>query len=228
MNDIRQICVAFDLDDTLYKERDFVESGLNAVANAYLGVTGMSVEQLMSLMNRSDDAFDALLALPAMESVTIDELLSIYRYHKPSLTLSYDSRSIIDCLRNSGAHVGIITDGRSVTQWNKIESLGLDRLLERDNIIVSGDIGADKTTALPFETMMQRCPAQSYFYLGDNPSKDFYYPRRLGWTAVMLRDINDENIHTQDLNRYDSDHAPDLIIDNIEELKNIVLPCQQH
>lgn len=226
MTDVRQICVAFDLDDTLFKEHDFVESGLSAVANAYSEMTGMSGEELLSLMNRSDDPFDALLALPVMKSVSIDDLLPVYRYHKPSLTLPSDSKCIIEYLKNNGVYVGIITDGRSETQWNKIKVLGLDRLINRDNIIVSDDIGADKTTILPFETMMQRCQARSYFYVGDNPSKDFYYPRRLGWTAVMLRDINVENIHIQDLSLFDADHAPDIIIDNLEELKNIVLPCQ--
>ena len=47
--------IAFDLDDTLYKERDYVVSGRRAVAAALAPVAGVDAGILLEVMNNSDD-----------------------------------------------------------------------------------------------------------------------------------------------------------------------------
>ncbi|MDE6368822.1 MAG: hypothetical protein K2K94_06245, partial [Muribaculaceae bacterium] len=93
MKGVRKICVAFDLDDTLFKERDYVKTGWRAVAEAYAHVTGMSADELYGLMSSAPDAFDALLALPAIQCahLQIADFLKVYRAHRPTLTLPADT-----------------------------------------------------------------------------------------------------------------------------------------
>ena len=161
----RILCVAFDLDDTLYKECQYVVSGRKAVADAMSELTGISSVELFELMQTSDDAFDALLdrlSTTSAKDVTIDLILDIYRSHKPELTLSAETETLLSDLKSVGIALGVITDGRHDTQWNKIMALGLDRYIEKNNIIVSGDVGADKRTSVPFEVLQSRGGASHY------------------------------------------------------------------
>lgn len=227
---MRQLCVAFDLDDTLYNEQDFVMSGRAAVAREISAKVGKTSEHLISIMNNAENAFDALLALPEVResNIGLSEILHIYRTHEPDLTLSEESRAIISWLINQGVGVALITDGRSLTQRNKIRALGLDKLVDEKDIIVSEEIGADKKTARPFELLMEHHGSKNYVYVGDNPAKDFFQARKLGWKTVMLRDAEGINVHSQDSNGLEYEYQPDYIIDNIKDLKNIIMPCLQH
>lgn len=226
----KSLCIAFDLDDTLYKERDFVMSGRAAVARHFSSNARMSSEKLMSLMCSADNAFDALLAIPEIKNngTQISDVLDVYRNHFPHICLSQESRDVLAEVKTMDAYIGIITDGRKTTQWNKIKALGLDAIIDGRNIIVSEDIGADKITSRPFEIMMERCPAMRYVYIGDNPSKDFRQARRLGWITVMLLDKDGYNVHSQDMNNLGDDYRPDFTIENIKDLTKNIIPCLLH
>lgn len=226
----RRLCVAFDLDDTLYKERDFVMAGRSAVADVFSSIAGKSSEELIMMMNFADNAFDSLLAIPEIENsnIVIQDILQVYRNHEPELTLPEESRDVLYRLCKDNVYIGIITDGRIVTQWNKIKALGLDKIVEQQNIIVSEEFGADKKSPKSFEYMMERCPADKYIYVGDNPAKDFFQARKLGWNTVMLRDVDGINIHPQNLCEISVEFQPDYTIDNIRDLTNKIIPCLQH
>ena len=227
MNKQQKLCVAFDLDDTLYKERDFVKSGYAAVVKTVAVELGCEVKSLNDIVSSAENVFDALLYIQEVKDrgITITDILSIYRAHCPELTLPKESREVIDFLRDIGVEIAIITDGRNFTQWNKIKALGLDRMVDPRLIVVSADIGADKTTAKPFETVMERYPAHKYIYVGDNPAKDFHFAKELGWLTIMLKDTEGINVHSQRLDDIDEVYRPEIIIDNIKNLKDIILPC---
>jgi len=218
-------CVAFDLDDTLYKERDFVESGRKAVAAAMSDISGIDARRLYDVMAKADNAFDALLGELSghvAEPVTIDSILEIYRCHMPDLNLPADTAGLLAGLKSRGVDMGLITDGRSVTQWNKIKALGLEKYIDRHNIIVSEDVGSDKHKPLPFEILEARVGARSYIYVGDNPAKDFHYPNIKGWQTVMLRDAKGENVHSQSFKGLSVEFIPQVIIDNINEINKFI------
>lgn len=234
------ICVAFDLDDTLYKERDYVAEGRRNVARVMAERSGIDAGELFELMQNAQSdriaqgspsngqaAFDLLhkrLQSTPAAIATVDDYLDIYRTTRPSLQLPKSTVSALERLREMGVTLGIITDGRHITQWNKIEALGLEKYIDHNNIIISDDIGYDKHSHRPFAELAGRIGAQRYIYVGDNLTKDFHYPRILGWTAVMLRDIDSLNIHRQDLEATEGAYRPDLIIDNLNELIPL---CQQ-
>ena len=218
--------MAFDLDDTLFKERDYVRTRRLAVAGHFAPLAAMDAADLFTMMETAPDAFDALLDLPAVRRarIGINDILAVYRSHKPALTLPDDTVSALSALTERGVILAIITDGRSITQRNKIDALGLERYFAHDNILISEEVGDDKLSPRPFMSLMERCEADRYYMVGDNPIKDFYHPNLLGWTSIMLRDIDGVNVPSQDLSVYEPDHWPQIFIDNLTQLPELCLP----
>ena len=223
--------IVFDLDDTLYKEFAYVESGLKAVAADAEEAGVMPASDAYAMIKSAPDVasgFDRLAAV-ALESETyelfdIQRMLAVYRYHVPEISLPSDSRKILDHLKEAQVNMGMITDGRSQTQRAKILALGLDAYFPADNILISEEVGTDKHWPAAYELMMRRNPSESSFtYIGDNPEKDFYWPNKLGWKTIMLIDKDRVNIHPQNLNEITgSFYNPQFTIDSLLELSSIV------
>ncbi len=219
--------IVFDLDDTLYKEVHYIDSGIRAVAIDAEEAGVMSAQEAYDLIKNAPDTasgFDRLAAV-ALESDSYDlfdiqRMLAVYRYHVPELTLPEDSLKILDWLKSKGIPIGLITDGRSITQRAKIRALGLDNYIKSDNIMISEEVGSDKHWPTSFELIMKRNPSESSFtYIGDNPEKDFYWPNKLGWHTVMLLDTEHVNIHSQYLTGIkDSMYLPAKTISLLTEI----------
>ena len=218
--------IAFDLDDTLYKEKDFVESGRNAVAEAIAAAKGLDASTLRRVMTEGADAFDALLGFLATKGIsdyTIAGVLDIYRSHKPDIRLDAEAEATLTELHRRGTDIALITDGRSVTQRNKIEALGLYRFFAPDRIHISGETGADKHTPLAYMNVANSAVApRRLVYVGDNPAKDFVNANLAGWTTVMLRDSRRINVHQQNLRNVPSNYRPRIVIDRLTEILKLI------
>lgn len=202
----------FDLDDTLYPERDFLHSGWRAVAEA----SGIDPHEAYALMSSADNAFDALHE--RLPEFSIAEMLAVYRSHFPSITLSPGVEEALKGLRSLCEGIGIITDGRSVTQRNKINALGLEKYV--DYISVSEEIGADKNSPEPFLRAMRHFGEDNLFiYAGDNIVKDFLWPNRLGWLTIMVEEPEyGRNIHNQHIKPATPEHMPNEIVGDIRNI----------
>lgn len=218
--------IAFDLDDTLYKEKDFVESGRNAVAEAIAAAKGLDASTLRRVMAEGADAFDALLGFLATKGIsdyTIAGVLDIYRSHKPDIRLDTEAEATLTELHRRGTDIALITDGRSVTQRNKIEALGLYRFFAPDRIHISGETSADKHTPLAYMNVANSAVApRRLVYVGDNPAKDFVNANLAGWTTVMLRDSRRINVHQQNLRNVPSNYRPRIVIDRLTEILKLI------
>ena len=204
--------VIFDLDDTLYSEKEYVKSGYKAVSD-YLG--GGYEEKLWGFFKAGKPAIDELLKELCRESEKA-EVLKVYRSHKPDIHLYLGVAGMIAALKARGIKVGIITDGRPEGQRNKLEALGLDI----DDVIITDELGGvqfRKPCDIAFRIMITRWrlnPAD-VVYVGDNPIKDFQAPQQLGMRSLWFR--NADGIY-QDPNK-DSGWT----VRNISELKVALL-----
>jgi len=201
----KKIMIVFDLDDTLFKEIEFVKSGYRAIGAALEAAGMMSAVEAVHLLDRCDTmarGFDELAARLVQKrrdtEFTAQWMVETYRHHSPDIKLSADAYETLAELRDAGVCMGLITDGRASTQRAKIAALGLDEFISPDNILISGETGFDKNSDFPFRRMMERNRFETRFaYLGDNPAKDFRWPNHLGWLTVQLRDSSGSNIHSQ-------------------------------
>jgi len=60
----------------------------------------------------------------------------------------------------------------------------------------------------------------AFYYIGDNPEKDFIAPNELGWTSICLLD-DGKNIHKQNFN-VSEEFLPKYRIKNIVELLDYI------
>lgn len=186
--------IVFDLDDTLYLERDFVLSGFAAVdrwlrrergVDGFLDRAGQVFGQ--GARGRIFDTVLAELGLDASPE-EVGRLVAVYREHEPKLTLLADSESALTWAVQK-FQLGLITDGYAAVQKRKICALGLEsRIACR---LVTDEWGRDFWKPHPeaYRRVMAHypAPAAGYVYLGDNPRKDFLAPRALGWRTVRIR-----------------------------------------
>ncbi len=199
----------FDLDDTLFKERDFVTSSFRVIAREADRRGIISYEKALAILCAGRDggmAFSSLAEEVAARApgcgLTEEWMVNTYRTHTPDIKLDDATESVLAALRERGETLGLITDGRSNTQRAKRKALGLERFIEPRNILVSGETGFDKTHREPFDMIMMRNPAERrYVYVGDNSAKDFIWPNKLGWLTVQLDDADGVNIHPQSSDR---------------------------
>lgn len=206
--------VCFDLDDTLYKEIDYLTSAYGEIA-ASVGHPVL-VPQMVMWYREGENVFQKLNQLLCIET-PIESYLKIYREHYPTITLSDGVEDTLDELKHRGFILGLISDGRSVGQRNKIKALKLDRWFDDENIIISEEFGSEKTDEKNFKYFEQKYPEHSFVYVGDNPKKDFIVPNKLGWQTIMLKD-DGRNIHRQ-VSAY-GENKPHVVIESISEVIN--------
>ena len=186
--------VIFDLDDTLFPEREYAFSGLAAVAEAYSYVFGdaatsfTAMRRLFDTKHRSK-IFDTLLSEQGYlaDSSQVRDMVETYRRHRPTIRLHADADACLSRLQGL-VKLGLLTDGPSVAQRMKIDALGLWNRF--DAILLTDELGAGsgKPNRRPFELIAQRLavPAHRCVYVADNPAKDFIAPNQLGWRTVRI------------------------------------------
>ena len=175
--------IIFDLDDTLILEKDYVRSGYQAVSKVLeskLQMKSSMIDQLLWQLFEDDSKqvfnrfFDYLQI--SYEISDIKNLIKIYREHKPKIELLEDAKETIQILKSRSIKLGIISDGYSITQRNKVEAIGADKIF--DKVILTDELGQEfwKPDKKAFELMQQefQVPFEEMIYVGDNPLKDFY------------------------------------------------------
>lgn len=225
---MRVIC--FDLDDTLYKEIDYLKSAYSEIAEYAAGqCTGCSdsvniltikaYNRMLDAYRKGLNAFEDLNRFLGLE-LPISDYLYIYRNHKPKIVSSADVVQTLDELQAEGVRLGLITDGRSVQQRNKIEALGLGRWIDEKDMVISEEFGSEKPALANYEYFMNRYPeCYDFTFVGDNLKKDFVAPNALGWMTVCLKD-DGRNIHRQRVDDIKEGMMPKRWIKTLLELLN--------
>lgn len=210
--------VAFDLDDTLYREREFCRSGFryltdpsrHKVSSLDPYPSSEKLYELYTAMDRELTArrnpfvpyetfFKSLLPESGSEFDLFSHITD-YRAHVPDfLPFAEGVEETLEYLQQAGIKMALITDGRSVTQRRKIQALRLERFFPDEMILISEETGHEKKDSKEmFATVVRHYPeASSFTYVGNNPLKDFYFPNLLGWMTVMVP--------------YDEDNVPLLV-----------------
>ena len=186
------LVLVFDLDDTLYEELTFVKSGFRAVAR-YLGETGrIPAAAAMEFMERRlqkgrEGVFDDLLREYGIFSKRlVRKCLSVYRGHRPEITLAPDARRCLARFAHYPKY--IVTDGNKLVQANKIKALELEDKVVYAYITHRYGLKHAKPSPYCFLKICEReggSPGE-VVYFGDNPHKDFVGIKPLGFKTVRV------------------------------------------
>jgi putative hydrolase of the HAD superfamily len=186
--------ILFDLDDTLYEERQFFRSGFSWVARMLEERGRGAHEQTLALLEQwhhgesREGVFQKLAARLDFPEAWIPELVLAFRSHEPVISLAPDAADVLPRLRDR-YRLGCITDGWAAVQRRKLAALGVTPLL--DAVVVADDFGRDRWKPHPFP--FQRCcellavdPADALF-VGDNPFRDLPGALRAGLRTARIR-----------------------------------------
>lgn len=225
---MNRLVLIFDLDDTLYAERQFALCGFRAAAawaKAELGLDGLDAD-----MTRLLDAghLGRLFSLVLEERMAgrhspehVQGLIAAYRACEPELTLFEDARWALSHYARNGP-LGLITDGTHAMQHKKVRALALEPHFRE--IVYTDLLGEGRIFAKPhprsFEMMETALsdPGGRFVYVGDNPAKDFVAPNARGWVTVQV--VRRGGIH--DATRINPGGAPQHTISALTELPDVL------
>lgn len=109
--------VVFDLDDTLYDEKEYLKSGYCTVSQMLPQVKDAEAN-LWKAFEEKKSAIDELLNT---EDIYTEDLkrkcLEAYRFHQPNIHFYNGVAEILAYFHEQGFLIGIITDGRPEGQW---------------------------------------------------------------------------------------------------------------
>ena len=190
--------IVFDLDDTLFPERQYVQSGFRAVST-YLREKGLVGQDVFPAMWRRFNAgehseiFNRVLEEYgiAPQKALIDSLVLAYRTHRPEISLYPDARAMLAYFHGRKP-LALLSDGYLQTQTAKLKTLCIRHYFSA--IVLTDQLGRDcwKPSPAGFKEIMQTLGSDpaGYVYIGDNPTKDFAAPRQLGWQSIRVRRPN--------------------------------------
>ncbi len=204
----RNLLIAFDLDDTLYKEADYVDSVFRIIAAG----NERLYEQMQSI-GKPYEAFELL------EPPSCSEAIEYYRSGKAPLADTEGAKALLTELCKRGIIIAVVTDGWSRRQRGKLVALGIENLI--DTVLVSEEIGTEKTSGEAFKLLETLYPDKKYVYVGDNPAKDFEAANSRGWITVMI--VGDtRNIHPQSLENLASEKHPAIIVESLAMVADLI------
>ena len=180
--------IAFDLDDTLYDELTYVESGFRAVAWWGAHHFGWDPDSALHTMREKlitegrGAIFQALLPTRTL----VRQAVQVYRHHQPSIVLWPEAARVLDAL--APRQLYLVTDGHKVVQGNKIRALGLPSRFRHCYLTSRYGRDAAKPSLRCFELLCRRTGADwsELVYIGDNPAKDFVSLNRMGACTVRV------------------------------------------
>jgi len=220
--------VVFDLDDTLYPERQYVVSGFRAVADWCEEKLGLCADdcaaELEALLDQGvrGDTFNELLRHYGLQpQELVPQMVSLYRRHRPEIALYPGIAELL--IRLKKFHLlGLVSDGPVEMQRSKLDALQLHSSL--DAVVLSDEFGVAfrKPSAKPFEAVIEKLKVYPHeaVYVAENCLKDFIGPRKLGMRSVRVREPSGFYTHIEPPS---PDHAADVEIRSLADLEAVLV-----
>ena len=204
------IGLVFDVDDTLYEQ-------IVPFENAFRSLFDIDIDmEKFYLLSRyySDVKFEASrngeMTMDEYHIYRIQEagkdlgvyltdeqalnMQKEYKKNQQKLKMSDITVSILELAKKNNVKLGVITNGPSEHQWVKVDALGVEKWIPRENIIVSGDLGINKPDKRIFEVMQEKLQlgVESLYYIGDSLENDIVGANNAGWKSIWINRYNKE------------------------------------
>ena len=205
--------ILFDLDGTLFDDRQYIRGGLRHAGSVLDARTGVDLtdELLEAYFERgcTESTFDTVLDEHGLPTDLVPTLVDAYHNNPAELWPFPDAVPALDGLAET-CDLGVITGGTNGRE--KLDRLGLDDYFEL--VYVTPERENSKRSPAVFESALDALdlPPVAAAYVGDRPSLDFPEPNRLGMTTIRItRGRYAEADAT-------GDGRPDYTVDGLDEL----------
>ena len=203
--DTRKKAILFDVDDTLYDQtvpfkeayREYFGADPAVPADVIYPVTRKYSDQVYSramagqitmedmYIYRVQKAFEEFgISITDAQAL---EFQTIYADRQRHIHMSEQMEAILDYCKGK-VELGIITNGPSKHQWNKVKSLQAERWIPHENIVVSADVGAEKPDRKIFEYAERTMGLEDaeIWFVGDSYELDVKGAVNAGWNTVWM------------------------------------------
>lgn len=219
--------VIFDLDDTLYPQKEYTRQCLLATVPYISRVSGCNPELISAKLNSILDengieykkTYNDLFEAINFEGVShIKDIIKLFRACKPKVEAYPNVHKTLESLQSS-YRLGMITDGYEIVQNYKIAQLNLSNYFER--ILVTDTLGIEnrKPSNIPYEKMLELMGLEPELcvYVGNDPWKDFVACKSLGMRSVRINQGDYKDLILEQ--EYEADFCVNDIIDLLGIIK---------
>lgn len=220
--------VVFDVDDTLY---DLSTPFKETCREVFPEDTGLDLEGAFLASRRYSDSVYAssLSGKISMEEMYIyrfenafrdygkkidaqTALLfqAVYEQKQQEIKMTEAMKKLLENL-SGNMKLGIVTNGPTQHQWDKVNALGVEKWIPKEHIFISGELGIAKPDVAIFDAALQKLDLQKeeVCYVGDSFDNDIVGAKHAGWKAVWYNHRGREST---------GDVMPDYIVKSEDEL----------
>lgn len=198
--------IFFDIDDTLYSTSLFASRARHNSIKAMIALgldfpeqklVGELAEVVREFSSNYDHHFEKLLLrIPRSAYAGVNPAVlvagAVIAYHETKsreLLPFPDVTAVLKALARTGLIRGVITDGLSVKQSEKLIRLKLYSLFTPGAIFISDDIGISKPNIKLYQRVCNELnlSASEVMYVGDDPVNDIDPAKALGMLTVLIK-----------------------------------------
>lgn len=203
--------IIFDVDDTLYDQMIPFEQAIQKnfpkeitpIAELYAAMRVFS-DKVFHLTEGGEMGLEEMhiyriqKAYETFEkTITDEQALSFqkdYAQNQKEITLLPEVKEVLDLCLEKGIKMGIITNGPTNHQKNKIKQLGMEKWIPKENMFISGEVGIAKPNVELFKHVEQSMNLDSdeTYYFGDSFENDMVGASNAGWKKIWKNHRNKE------------------------------------
>ena len=190
--------VFFDIDDTLYDTSGFARlarrAAINVMIDAGLPLSSDEAYKLLKEIIKEkgsnyDKHFNILTKRVFGEEKPLLIALGMITYHNVKfalLRLFPKTPSTLIYLKSKGYHLGVISDGITIKQWEKLIRLGLNHFF--DEVVTSEEAGVEKPDERIFQLALDcmGCQPNKSIMIGNKFNKDIIGAINIGMSAILV------------------------------------------
>jgi putative hydrolase of the HAD superfamily len=222
--------VYFDIDDTLYDTSGFAElarkAALSVMIDAGLPLNSQEAYILLREIIKEkgsnyDKHFNVLTKRVFGEEKPLLIALGMITYHNVKfalLRLFPDTISILIYLKKKGYRLGVISNGLTIKQWEKLIRLDLYHFF--DEVVTSEEAEVEKPNNEIFKLAMNRmnCEPHMSVMIGNNFREDIMGAINVGMSAILVNSQLTDS-ETELINKEGLDVS---VVADIGEIKKIL------
>ena len=190
--------VFFDIDDTLYDTSGFAKlarkAAIGVMIDAGLPLSSDEAYKLLrEIIKDKGSNYDKHFNVLTKQVLGYENprliALGMITYHNVKfalLRLFPETMSTLIYLKSQGYHLGVISNGITIKQWEKLIRLGLHHFF--DEIITSEEAGTEKPDERIFQQALDRmgCKAGNSIMIGNKFSEDILGAINIGMDAILV------------------------------------------
>ncbi len=195
----KEFCICIDLDDTLFKEVDFVQSGYKYLIKHLKKSHNIDIKYKLTkndILNNIDNHIQEFIKKNKINKIRKDFVLKFIRNHAPEIKTTKNVMYKLEIIKKRFKNLILITNGRSITQRNKINKLNLNKFF--NDIYISEETGLRKPDIQIYKLIEKKYDKHILIFIGDNLNVDLITPIKMGFKTIFIKNSK-YRIHKMEL-----------------------------